>query len=364
MTTKTLTPADIFQDLQSKLSGIFQYMDWAEAEIEKACKAAPIHARPLLFGAFLTMRPEMDMPEMLYRAHCKELLTRIQDGADIHAPTIAEVATVLYEMALIHPLRRSATGLYLRIVRQVLTPARLKRAGLDVDTREVNIQEEYPGQFAEVEDEIKRTLAKRLPKRSEPYRRIPEGKRLASLEAAGIIFPKGGDMKQLYTIGYAGLSLEDVAQWVEDNDALLIDTRLRPYSPRPDWQKVAIGRRLGSRYQSVTALGNVNYKNGGPIQLQDEEAGIKVIMDALAERPVVLLCACKEVDECHRKVIAELVEQRTEMPTIHLSKLDVIPAPAHPQAPSSDDAEPQTQAPLEGFDVPSQTPPSVQLRLF
>lgn len=363
MTATTLDPIDILNKLQRQLHGIFEYMDWAEDEIEKACKQADLHARPLLFGSFLTLRPLMDMPQMLYRLHCRELLKRIAAGDDYTAPTLGEVGTLIYEMSLVTPLQTRAAAVYLRIVRQVLTPAQLRRYGLEVHVN-VDTKEDYPGQFDEVETEIRRTLSNRLPERSAPYRKIPSGQRLESLEAKGIIFPKGGDMHQLYTIGYSGLALEDVARFVEERDALLIDTRLKPYSPRPEWQKAAIGRRLGTRYMSVPKLGNVNYKIGGPIQLQDEDGGISVIMNALDERPVILLCACKEPDGCHRKYISDVVSAKTGVPAIHLSIADVKPAPAPQISAPPADVEAKTQTPLEGFDVPTKTPPSVQLTLF
>lgn len=67
-----------------------------------------------------------------------------------------------------------------------------------------------------------------------------------------------------------------------------------------------------TRYTHIKALGNLNYR-GGTIILVDAENGIKSLA-AILNWPgidaIVLLCGCRDVHTCHRKVVAELAAER------------------------------------------------------
>lgn len=314
-----LTATSVDAGLQSLL-GTVQFIlgdiERAEAEIEAACAASPLHLRPLVFGAFLMLRPHFDMPVELYRAHVRELLNRVQCGGNIHEPTDAEVATVFVEASHVAPFHGDGAAAYFTAVRAA-RPDLVAR--LDVDKY---VRPAWPGQDDEMIGEVRAKLARRLPKREHAAGRIPGGVRLADLQRRRIRFPKEHAVNPLYTIGYSGLDRNALAAFVQAEGALVIDTRLVPQSRLPQWRKAALERALGERYRHVVELGNVNYKTDGPVELKDQTNGLRIVLQALAEQPVVLLCGCRDVVTCHRKTVAEL----TGWPRVeHLRPDDLSP---------------------------------------
>jgi uncharacterized protein (DUF488 family) len=121
----------------------------------------------------------------------------------------------------------------------------------------------------------------------------------------------------LYTLGYTHPDATTTLQTLMTSDPkmLLIDIR---YSPRsrwfPQWSKKQLQASWGDRYQHMKALGNVNYHLAdAPIQLLDPEMGIRWVVEQLqAGYSLILLCACREYDRCHRKVVEEQVMQVLE----------------------------------------------------
>jgi hypothetical protein len=62
---------------------------------------------------------------------------------------------------------------------------------------------------------------------------------------------------------------------------------------------------LGARYVHVPALGNANYKGGGPIAIVDLPGGTEAVRALLAHYPaVVLMCVCSDLEWCHRLPVA------------------------------------------------------------
>jgi uncharacterized protein (DUF488 family) len=110
----------------------------------------------------------------------------------------------------------------------------------------------------------------------------------------------------LYTIGYSGWTPQAIQAEAQDRNAVVCDIRYSPTSRHPQWRKHQLAQLLGARYQHVQALGNRNYKSGGPIALADYEVGKQVIAEILATgQSVILMCACKDVATCHRRTAAE-----------------------------------------------------------
>lgn len=61
-------------------------------------------------------------------------------------------------------------------------------------------------------------------------------------------------MRALYTFGYWGRSVDQLAQWVQDLDAVLVDVRLIPYSEwAAQWQQSNLAQRFGDRYRHLPA---------------------------------------------------------------------------------------------------------------
>lgn len=90
-----------------------------------------------------------------------------------------------------------------------------------------------------------------------------------------------------------------------------------PRSRVPDWSGGRLRGLLGDRYRHLPALGNRNYREG-PIELVDVELGTAQVGDLLTRQPVILLCACADVECNHRCLVAEAVAIGYGMPVIHL----------------------------------------------
>ena len=116
---------------------------------------------------------------------------------------------------------------------------------------------------------------------------------------------------KVYGIGYQGRTVEQLRALADELDAEIVDVRFTPLSRLNDWRIYSLRRTL-PRYRHVKAFGNVNYKNGGPIQIAAYEAGKAEIAEM--DCNVILMCACKDPRICHRTVLLERLaaEQRLE----------------------------------------------------
>jgi hypothetical protein len=124
-------------------------------------------------------------------------------------------------------------------------------------------------------------------------------------------------MSTIYTAGYAGWAPEALAATVRELGALLVDTRYVPWSKSSAFTKDALAKVLGASYLWLKALGNINYK-GGPIELAAPDEALPVLAPILAERPIALLCVCRDVQQCHRKVAAAFLQERLGGEVVHL----------------------------------------------
>jgi uncharacterized protein (DUF488 family) len=111
-------------------------------------------------------------------------------------------------------------------------------------------------------------------------------------------------MKIIYTYGYTGASVATLGAILARTGALLVDVRFSPASRNPEWSGSRLRATFGEEYLHLKALGNANYRNGGPIELVDLEGAAKRLRPILEGRSVVLLCACKDHAVCHRTVAA------------------------------------------------------------
>lgn len=127
------------------------------------------------------------------------------------------------------------------------------------------------------------------------------------------------EIHTIYTIGYAGWTPSSVKARVEALNAMLLDIRYSPYSKRAEWRGDSLKALLGrARYSHIKTLGNRNYRGDGPIVLDAPEAAVETVTRLLTQRPVVLLCACRDADTCHRSVAAEFLSERLGAPIEHL----------------------------------------------
>lgn len=126
-------------------------------------------------------------------------------------------------------------------------------------------------------------------------------------------------MHKLYTLGYQLAVPDDVLVLVRAG-AVIVDTRLKAWSQRPQWRQSFLESLLGEEYVWVPEFGNVNYNQpGGHIRINDIEAGMRRLEPLLEASPVVLICVCADELTCHRSVVADLAARRFGVEVVHLS---------------------------------------------
>ena len=128
----------------------------------------------------------------------------------------------------------------------------------------------------------------------------------------------------IYTLGYSGWKIEQMAAVLERLGAVLVDVRMVPRSRAPQWNGGVLHRRLGERYVWVRELGNRNYRGTfEQIEIADFPAGERRLREiAAAGQPVILLCGCANVNLCHRKLLAEWLAQAWGAEVVHLTHPD------------------------------------------
>ena len=137
----------------------------------------------------------------------------------------------------------------------------------------------------------------------------------------------------IYTLGYSGWRIEDVEAVLDRLGAILVDVRMVPRTRwQPQWNAAALHARLGDRYVWLREFGNRNYKGTfEQIEIADFPTGEKRLREIAATGPalsevegkaVVLLCGCRDVNVCHRKVLAERLAQAWKADVVHLTRPD------------------------------------------
>jgi hypothetical protein len=131
---------------------------------------------------------------------------------------------------------------------------------------------------------------------------------------------------KLETVGYAAPdTLLYVTDFLSQPGAVLIDIRFSPRSRwQPVWNKSALHARYGAaQYQHIKALGNVNYnKPDLPIHLLNPDEALPSLVSMLqGGASLLFLCACKDYNRCHRKVVYELVMDALQAASIKESEV-------------------------------------------
>lgn len=143
------------------------------------------------------------------------------------------------------------------------------------------------------------------------------------------------ETRQLYTLGYQPTTLPRLADWLKRERALLADIRYLPWSKDSQWRQDALRATLGAQYLHVRELGNPNYNTADPMRLADGRAGLRIIAEHLRQQPVVLMCACWNLDGCHRKLAAEYIQgeyasANVPLEVVHLTAAMLRQQPASP----------------------------------
>lgn len=86
--------------------------------------------------------------------------------------------------------------------------------------------------------------------------------------------------------------------------------RLALTSPHPLWHRESLEWLLGGRYGWCQALGSVDFRSAGPVELYDPTRGLASLDGWMSRAPVELLCPRRNWRACHRRVEAELTHKR------------------------------------------------------
>ena len=113
---------------------------------------------------------------------------------------------------------------------------------------------------------------------------------------------------KIYTAGYTGHKPEQLKAIAEKLDAVVVDIRYSTKSRVPHWTNGYLLTLLGRDYKWNQFLGNRNYKSG-PIEIVDMVVGIRMLN--WETKNIILLCACKNRETCHRDVVAKEIERQT-----------------------------------------------------
>ena len=117
----------------------------------------------------------------------------------------------------------------------------------------------------------------------------------------------------LYTLGYAVPgAVAQLEQLMSNPLMLLVDVRISPRSRWwPHWTKQALRAKWGTRYSHEKRLGNLNYRDHtqpvvlcGPYPEQAIAGAVALLQQGYS---LVLLCACRNEDTCHRTLVAHMI---------------------------------------------------------
>lgn len=125
---------------------------------------------------------------------------------------------------------------------------------------------------------------------------------------------------RIYTLGYEGSSPDDIRRYVKELHAVLVDIRMSPHSRAAMWEGKALSWYVGgANYMHLVVLGNENYRHPElGIKLHNPQAGVRALEPVLRRRSIILLCACANLETCHRKVAAEYLHQVLGVKVSHL----------------------------------------------
>jgi uncharacterized protein (DUF488 family) len=114
-------------------------------------------------------------------------------------------------------------------------------------------------------------------------------------------------MQKIFTTGYTGRDINDLKPMLEALDAVLADIRFAPYSQILHWRQVYLKILLGKKYLHIPNLGNRTYREE-KITIQNLTLGVETVLNL--ETDVVLMCACENAENCHRRVVIEEFRRR------------------------------------------------------
>ncbi len=144
--------------------------------------------------------------------------------------------------------------------------------------------------------------------------------------------PRSGPI--IVTLGYRQEGAEEQLARLVAEDYLILDIRKRAGSRfDPAYNRGQLAQRFPQAYHRIPELGNTNYPHR-PFLLVDQETGLRHALTLLEGRPgAILLCACADWQECHRSLVAELLQaRRPEIQIQHAAEARDEKSPGAPLA--------------------------------
>lgn len=142
----------------------------------------------------------------------------------------------------------------------------------------------------------------------------------------------------LFTIGYQGQNIYNFINSLTSKDiGVIVDIRENPFSRKPGFSKTALSKKLhnaGLEYYHFQELGTPrplrnllaekgnyeiffqNYRN----YLREFRDSLDDLIDIGSKKKICLMCFEKDPHTCHRKVVAELIQEYAgkKVDVIHL----------------------------------------------
>lgn len=116
---------------------------------------------------------------------------------------------------------------------------------------------------------------------------------------------------RIYATGYTSRQPEELLALAVKLNAVIADVRFSAASRVPKWRKTEMSEFFGDIYRHVPQLGNRNYKSGdlSKAEIEDFPKGLKFIRELLKKSNVILLCACRRQEACHRHLLKQLLAE-------------------------------------------------------
>lgn len=137
--------------------GILGLMIVAEEEIAQGMEQHPEH-KDAIWAMFSNLQPTRYLLRypVLYRSHCRYLITRVAQGKEIKSPTPAEYCCIFSELSMQAPMQSDLMFAYWKCFKVALPDEAEKMRQEDGDLD--YLRESYPGVVAEILTGMKRKL--------------------------------------------------------------------------------------------------------------------------------------------------------------------------------------------------------------